>query len=355
MSMQEPAPPSVKPDFRFKKNETALLAVIGLYAVACYFISFYYGKMSNFKPMLYAEPVWLCTLAFLAGYAIYRVLRVCWIMLFIRPDRLLVYLRDDLRAGPLNGERYVRALPAFISMFVLFSVYTSMKTIIPAIQPFRWDPFWADADRALHFGVDPWRLLQPVLGYPSVTKAVNAVYNLWLPVKYFVVYWMFFSLKDMRRRMQFFWACALCWIVNGTILAVLFSSAGPCFYLPLTGIDRFGDMMAYLNSIDPAGKILALRTQGLLWDGYIHGTTAYGMGISAMPSLHVSSSLVLLLNAWRCGWFWRGASILFYLSILAGSVHLGWHYAVDGYIATAITLALWSAAGKIVKRLDRGN
>ena len=35
--------------------------------------------------------------------------------------------------------------------------------------------------------------------------------------------------------------------------------------------------------------------------------------------------------------------------ILLGSVHLGWHYAVDGYAAIGIALACWWIAGVLAR------
>ena len=36
--------------------------------------------------------------------------------------------------------------------------------------------------------------------------------------------------------------------------------------------------------------------------------------------------------------------------ILTGSVHLGWHYAVDGYVSAAAVLLLWVASGPVLRR-----
>ncbi len=42
---------------------------------------------------------------------------------------------------------------------------------------------------------------------------------------------------------------------------------------------------------------------------------------------------------------------IFALCILVGSVHLGWHYAVDGYIGAAIAAAIWFGVGAVQRLL----
>jgi hypothetical protein len=39
--------------------------------------------------------------------------------------------------------------------------------------------------------------------------------------------------------------------------------------------------------------------------------------------------------------------------ILVGSVHLGWHYAIDGYAAIVGTLVIWCGVGKMIRRSGR--
>ena len=48
----------------------------------------------------------------------------------------------------------------------------------------------------------------------------------------------------------------------------------------------------------------------------------------------------------RLGW----AMVAFAVVIMLGSVHLGWHYAVDGYFSAVVVLALWFGVGFVLKR-----
>ncbi|MEX2741195.1 phosphatase PAP2 family protein [Rhizobium mongolense] len=85
-----------------------------------------------------------------------------------------------------------------------------------------------------------------------------------------------------------------------------------------------------------------------LLDLYEAGQTGLGSGISAMPSVHVG--LVVLnalflssLNRWLGVVGWAFAAMIFY-----GSVYTGWHCAVDGYVATAVALAIWWLTGRLI-------
>jgi hypothetical protein len=69
-------------------------------------------------------------------------------------------------------------------------------------------------------------------------------------------------------------------------------------------------------------------------------------GIAAMPSVHVALPVLYALAAWKLH---RRLGILFgayALLIFLGSVHLGWHYAVDGYVTLLIVPMVWWLSGK---------
>ena len=52
---------------------------------------------------------------------------------------------------------------------------------------------------------------------------------------------------------------------------------------------------------------------------------------------------------WRTGRVSRYASLLFALVIFIGSIHLGWHYAVDGLVSFTVVIALWHGVGHYLR------
>jgi hypothetical protein len=144
------------------------------------------------------------------------------------------------------------------------------------------------------------------------------------------------------------------WILLGTIGATLFSSVGPVYYGGVTaGPDPFAPLMEYLRSVDAAAPLTALWAQDLLWQSYVNPAGArLGEGISAMPSMHVSIAVLTALIGFRVnrwvGWLYTAFALVIFL----GSVHLAWHYALDGYVSLGGTLVIWWLAGRITMHAE---
>ena len=246
------------------------------------------------------------------------------------------------------------AVPPLLLMLLFAAAFTFMKASILVINPDTVDVALARIDRAIHGGVDPWRLLQPVLGFPVVTWFIDGLYQYWLVLVVCIWLWQAFSLRDPCLRQQFFVSFTLCWIVLGTVVAHLLPSAGPCFYGRVTGFpDDFAPLMDYLRSARQTHAVLATGYQDFLWGVYASNRLTIGAGISAMPSMHVSFAFLFALVGWKTDRRLGMALAAYAAVILLGSVHLGWHYAIDGYFSIAATALVWWGVGWMQRHSSR--
>ena len=197
----------------------------------------------------------------------------------------------------LNPAHTAGFLLVFLSLPFFMSVFVAFKASIPAVQPFAWDIRFMEWDRVLHLGSHPWRILQPIVGYPVVTAWIDLAYYLWFPVLWMTVIWQaWHGDRDSETRTQFLVTFASCWILLGTISAILFSSAGPVYFGAVTQApDPYAPLMDYLNAVNVQDSLRAIWAQDVLWTAYTDPTATQVEGISAMPSLHVSMAVLLTL------------------------------------------------------------
>jgi hypothetical protein len=256
--------------------------------------------------------------------------------------------------------RTLSYLVVFFTLPFLARTFLAFKASISHVTPFGpWDQHFMSLDRWLHFGHLPSDLLQPVLGFSAATQLLDFVYYTWFPVLWMTVTWQaWYGDRDTTTRAQFLLSFALTWILLGTLAATLFSSAGPVYYARVTGApDVYAPLMGYLHAVDIRHPIKALWTQDLLWTSYSEGKLSLIGGISAMPSLHVAMSTLLALFGFRVNRLVGWAYMTFAILIFIGSIHLGWHYAIDGYAGALGTTLIWLMSGWLVSRwyavLDR--
>lgn len=334
------------------RSEIGFLAIIAAYILGCYGLTYAAGFAGRFQPIMYLGTAAQMSITFALAYVGYRLLRAVVFLIIHKPKKPIEFTLDDLKQGPLRADPYMKAVPIMIGFIFFFSSFTSMKYLIADIRPFMWDEFFMRADSLIHFGRDPWALLQPILGYRPVTKLISFVYILWLPIFLMVLYWQLFQLEDLKMRMRFFYTFVLSWGINGTFLAIFFSSAGPCFYDFAAGSEHYAPLMDYLYEINTHTKVYALKTQEMLLANHMGQGNLLGGGISAFPSVHVATAFLFVLVSKQSGKFIHAGFIAFFTIILLGSIHLGWHYAVDGYFSILTTWSLWWISGKLVKRLS---
>lgn len=200
-----------------------------------------------------------------------------------------------------------------------------MKVMLPLVRPFWADPMLADLDVAL-LGQDAWRMAFALFGWAE--WPITLSYNFWSLVKFatiFAVLCMRPSDFKSRAIVAYFLTIAV-----GCTTQYILPSGGPIFYHLLGLGDRFADL--------PINFMVAV-SRDYLWTDYLRAGGNIGGGISAMPSLHVATSLwiALVVHSTRfriLGW-------LFYTSIFIGSMMLGWHYFTDSLAGSAIAWAAW--------------
>ena len=264
-----------------------------------------------------------------------------------------VVLRGRVRSGAAERPADLRRRGA-AAAFVFFlaatfgAVFSSAKASIPEIQPFVWDVRLMRIDQLLHGG-DPWVRLHPLLGHALPTTVLDFVYSpVWFAATAAFMGWVAWH-GDSRLRLRFFVAYAMTWILLGNVLATVFSSAGPAYWADVVGgADPFAPLMTYLRDAAPR----TVATQMELWAAQTGAIAAPSLGVSAAPSLHVATPALFAMIAWPS---YRRLSFLlwgFTFLVLVATVHLGWHYAVDGYMGIAGAAGvLWLTDRLIVRRL----
>ncbi len=320
------------------RRDLPLYTAILAYAAACSLLSTALGLGGKFLPFMYIAR-WLILLVLLS------VVYLVWMgAKALRSPMPLARFRGDL----------AEKIPPFaagalfcLALAMLHGTYTSTKTIAPELFPFRYDVLLADLDHVLH-GADPWTLLTWM---NPLTDAIQPLYSvIWLSVMVLVTTFAATSAPVQALKAQYAWTFILCWVLLGNLLSSLTLAAGPAFYARVEGSDRFAELTNYLAEHD--GPVSAYRLQNLLWTAYADQSAGFASGISAFPSMHVSMVTLFTLYGFRINRFWGLAFAAYALLILLASVHLGWHYALDGLIAFALTYGIWLACGKAAAALD---
>ena len=242
--------------------------------------------------------------------------------------------------------RILLAVTTLLLMISLFSLFALWKASIVLIHPWHLDATLIGIDRALHGGVLPQELSQRWFG-PRATVFLDRLYYLWFRVLALFIVWQSFRAAS-RSRTRTLLAVTLTYSLLGNLLALLLSSGGPVYYSRLVGWpDPYAEHAAYLAAIP---RLEATHVQEAIWRWLINGKYLPFGTISAMPSMHVAAVTVIALACWEKNRWLGAAAWIYVLLILVGSVHLNWHYAIDGYAAILGTIAVWALSGWLVRR-----
>lgn len=274
-----------------------------------------------------------------------------------RPKYPLRVMAAELHAGVLRSDLIVARGTIALGLLGLMIFFTPFKVMIGHTRGFPFDRALMELDRLVFAGHDAWEVTHALFGGVAATAVLHTAYSLWFAMVWIGVVYMMLRPERVHLRAQYLLGFLLTWIIVGSFAAWLLASAGPCYYegvfadphfRPL--IDRLHRIDADLKAVGPGFGIEALRVQDMLWASYASRKEMFGGGISAMPSMHVAMAVLMACGGWRLG---RKPGVLltvFALLIWIGSIHLGWHYALDGVVALGLTLGIWRASGCLVDR-----
>jgi hypothetical protein len=251
----------------------------------------------------------------------------------------------------LHPGSLLRALFAGVGITLILNTYASWKRVIPTVRPFSWDERFAVLDRVVHGGNDPWALIHPWLTRWGATPWLDTVYYTWLPAIFAGIGFLVWTRhRDLRLRGLV--GIVFVWIGLGAIAATAFSSAGPCFYPHLvTGANPFANLMSSLQSTAAETGMIAPGLQQTMWQ--LNGKAdadLYIAGISAMPSVHVAMPALFGMLTWQRSRLLGLACWVYTALILVATVHLGWHYAIDGYASIVAVALYWELSAHVVHR-----
>lgn len=262
-----------------------------------------------------------------------------------RPDSPIRYLRD--RHGNRDWMIWIfGALPIIAINVCLLPLFSSMKGMIPYFTDYTWDRTFIAWDRSIFFGHDPWTLLWPIFGNPYVTALIGVLYHVWILLLYLGCMFVLFDPRithALRRR--FFLSYILCWALLGSALATMLASVGPVFVEPILGIDTFARQMELLRQGSETAKFMPLPVQEGLLNAYRNEARGLGVGITAMPSLHVAIACLFWLTTRQLNRYLGYFFLVFLAVIWIGSVHSAYHYAVDGLVSIVGVAIIWWMSG----------
>lgn len=279
--------------------------------------------------------------------------RLAWLRRQGRPDSVIDIMREfvDTRVRPGYGLPFLTPL---LTAILVSTAYNVFKQRMLPDSGYRYDNALAAIDRAV-FGMDAWQWTHGLVSSPTATWLIDQLYHpFFLPMTFGIAVCTYMPLESIAR-LRHTLGLALLMIVPTTIVAWLVPAVGPCFEAFYHGNPRFDGMLQTLRAQEQwsiahgQGGYASLAAQAKLQSLLGAPTIADGGGIAALPSLHNSMSTLFICFAvsLRRRLIW--VLIPYAALILFGSVHLGWHYAIDGVVGIAMAIVVWLATGPIAR------
>lgn len=249
-----------------------------------------------------------------------------------------------------QADRGVGVLLPLVAAAFTLGGYNLFKQFAMPKADFAFGKLLSTTERGL-LGADAWRLTHALFPYAWQTKMLDLAYHAWfLPMVGGIALCCFAGSRRLLAE-RYVATYVLTWVVQGTLLSWLLPAAGPCFVDKFRPVTQFVPLMQRLHAQSTAlvaegwGGLAALDYQAGLLRTFGASEPILGGGISAMPSLHNALAVLFAAAAFRIDRRLGFAAAGYAGVIWIGSVHLGWHYALDGIVGAACCLVTWWACG----------
>jgi len=275
---------------------------------------------SGVLPALGLLPLWLLVSAVLASVAGFFGMLAAGVE---RPlAQLVVSARTRWRQHGLLGLGITLA-----GLNMCAFMWT--KPLLNHYVEFRADPVLAALDRMLFLGFDPAYLF----GWLNSPATAIFYHRGWFALM-IVTLLVVLTRPPSKEKSAIMLTYFLLWSVAGPLIHLAIPAAGPIFYQRL----GYGDAFAGLSLPDEV-----VRVSDFLWQVQQGEHFAPGSGISAMPSLHIATSVWMVLAMNLVGWRWTTLMAACATLIFILSMSLGWHYAVDGIVGGLAAVGFYQA------------
>jgi hypothetical protein len=283
------------------------------------------------RPLLALAPhdhvLLLYMLAMLAGLAAAAPSRERDRLFLIVLGTLVAFAAVTSAARAVRRPNWsVRAVYRVAPIVALFAIYGNLRTLIPTIHPAVYDQPLYRFDLWL-FRCEPALAAERILT-PFLVNWFSAWYSLyWVLIAGFVLPQVFLPV-DPRRALRF-----------GTSVFFL-TCLGHVLYVVVPG---FGPVQAL------ADRFAAPLPRGWAYDLMMTVASGAGPQRDIFPSLHTGHSLLFTLICWYerdlAPYRWaRWPMVLITAHIIAATMILRWHYAIDVVVGAALAVASFKLA-----------
>jgi len=321
--MQKPVPCSEP----IRLDKRAWIACLALTLGAALFAFANYRSPADLLPALRILPAWM------AAALLLTVIGAFGAMVSRRelsPTAALIKLARE------NWRGFAGAMLLIALAGLNLIAFMWIKPLLNQLVPFWADPLLARIDNALFFGTDPWTLLSWA-NFPLAGIIYHPVWFSSIVIALLIAAFAPTSPQKSAVIVSYF----VLWTLVAPIVHSVLPAVGPIFFEAMGYGGRFAAM-----EHNPETAAVA----GYLWSFYESGSYGAGNGISAMPSMHVTTSTWVVIAVLVLRRSWLPVAAAAWVTIFTLSIALGWHYAVDGIVGALAAVATYGSLAWLFQR-----